>query len=218
MRDRIDRAERRARRLRWVAAGMGALAATGLGLAAYSPVLLPWVPGVSLEPARQSSEADGAGRIVEAGEVVLKDRDGGTRARLGTLPDGAPYLQIMGKDGDGFAEMAVLPGVGTSLRLGDGRSLISAKVSEDGASELALYGKGEKARAALTVQADGMPVLGFTDEEGRVRAGLSLGPDGSPSISLYDQDGLRAVLGSSAASSSLVLLDREGRVIYQAPR
>jgi len=219
--ERLDSAERKSRRAHLLAAALVVVVASGAAVAGARifqhrrPTVQP-----GAEPAAQAgaTAADQPGRVLEAEEVVVKDKEGGTRARLGTMPDGAPFLQIMGKDGQGFAEVAILPGVGTSLRLGDGRSLISAKVAEDGGSELALYGKGEKARAAVTVAADGLPTLGFTDDEGRVRAGLSLAPDGSPSLSLYDKDGLRAVLGSSAQSSSLVLLNREGRVIYQAPR
>jgi hypothetical protein len=155
---------------------------------------------------------------VEAEEFILKGTDGQTHARLGMLPDGSPFLYLTGKDGKGVAELSVLPSQGTLLKLSDGPAVVSVRTREDGSAEVTLHGKGQEARAALFVQADGTPVFSMTDEDGRVRAGFTISADGSPSLSLYDDNSLRAFLGSSETSASLMLLNKEGRVIFQAPR
>ena len=68
------------------------------------------------------------------------------------------------------------------------------------------------------------------DSRGKLRAMLSMMPDGRPVLSLHDKDGrIRAVLGATeleairtgestkTAESSLVLFDKDGKVMWRAP-
>jgi hypothetical protein len=86
-----------------------------------------------------------------------------------------------------------------------------------------------RSRISLSVSRNGLPQLTLSDGEGRGRAVLSI-RDGRPWLSLSDEDGTcRAVLGSvgletvktgetrKTAESSLVLFDKEGKVLWQAP-
>jgi hypothetical protein len=72
--------------------------------------------------------------------------------------------------------------------------------------------------------------LRIFSEDRKRRTTLSIPPDGSASLELYDKEGnKRAVLGSISlessrtetvtkiAESSLVLFDKEGKVIFNAP-
>ena len=77
---------------------------------------------------------------------------------------------------------------------------------------------------------DGSPSLDLRDAAGKTRADLSLYPDGTPALDLSDAAGkVRAVLGITStevvrtgeerrrSESSLVLFDKDGKVIWQAP-
>ena len=94
---------------------------------------------------------------------------------------------------------------------------------------LAFYDRDETLHLELGLLEDS-PFLILYDKGLRNRAQLSLSEDGSPSLSLLDKDWeTRAVLGSTSlevtktgavtktAPSSLVLFDKEGKVIFQAP-
>jgi hypothetical protein len=216
------------RRLFAVAALVAVGVGLGLGVALVGPLplsnpILALRPAPEAPPAPRPTPAAPAPapvetRIVEAEEVILRGRDGETHARLGVMPDGSPFLQLTGAGGRGTAELSVLPSQGAVLRLSDGTGMLALSARGDGTTEVTLHGRGEEARAALFLQEDGTPVLSMTDEAGRVRAGLSLAQDGSPSLSLYDESTLRALLGSSTATSSLMLLGKDGKIVYQAPR
>ena len=93
-----------------------------------------------------------------------------------------------------------------------------------------LDAKGE-ARASLAVLADGSPSLWLSDADGKTRAHLGMDADGSSYIEICDKDGkTRAALGvtnlevtktgatEKTAPSSLVLFDRDGKVIWSAPK
>jgi hypothetical protein len=86
-----------------------------------------------------------------------------------------------------------------------------------------------KTRTRLALTKEG-PELGFRDAVGKDRVGLSVSSDG-PRLKLYDADGkLRAVLGRAnleqihtgeetlTSEGSLVLFDKEGKVLTQLPR
>ena len=174
-------------------------------------------------PAAPAAIASPAGepavlRAIEAEEFVLKSKQGTAQARLSTLPDGSPFLTLAGAGGKGTIELSILPNQGAALKIGQGPALISVRAREDGSSEVTLHGSGPAARAAVFVHPDGTPVLSLADEAGRVRAGLTISGDGSPSLSLYDEESLRAFLGSGGAAASLMLLNKEGKVVFQAPR
>ena len=96
---------------------------------------------------------------------------------------------------------------------------------------LAFTGKNRTLRLKLGVyrQLDDLPVLVFHDEQGRTRIDLSVF-QGGPSVIVEDTNKqARAVLGyigpehiargvaDVRAPSSLVLLDKDGKVIWKAP-
>ncbi len=83
-------------------------------------------------------------------------------------------------------------------------------------------------RATLALGPDGSAGLGLRDKGEVTRAVMYLQSDGSPAVSLADKDGQqRAVLGCTVPEtagsaevrpeSSLVLLDKEGMVMWGAP-
>ena len=193
------------------------LAAAGLGAAGYSALVTP-SPEVVLEREIGGSADLRNTTSIEAEEFVLRGRDGNVQARLGLLPDGSPFLQLTGNGGQSTAELSVLPSQGPVLKLSDGRALVSMRAKGDGSSEITLHSEGQEPRAAMFLEADGTPVLSMTDAEGRVRVGLTISADGAPSLSLYDDASLRAMLGTSGDRSVLTLLDRQGRLVFSAPR
>ncbi len=97
-----------------------------------------------------------------------------------------------------------------------------------GGLALSLADENGKARAGLGVAADGTPGLFLTDQNGKTRAELSVGTSG-PSLVLRDENRDRAVLGHTALetkaigtveqrpASSLVLFDKNGKVIWRVP-
>ena len=96
------------------------------------------------------------------------------------------------------------------------------------AAMAAAYAAGQaKATAPKVVRAQKFEVV---DAEGRVRAMLGLLPDGSPSLELSDEQGkTRAAMGTTSPETthtgateqnvefSLVLFDKQGKVLWQAP-
>ena len=86
-----------------------------------------------------------------------------------------------------------------------------------------------KERGAMRVLRNGAVSLVFADQKGKVRAGLGLEKEGGPCLVLSDGNLVRATLGvvdlrgakpgatGKTAPSSLVLYDKEGKVIWQAP-
>jgi hypothetical protein len=204
-----------------IGAGFGAAqlplsAGLSVGAIEQKPVAqpAPASPGAVASPAGEPAVL----RAIEAEEFVLKSKQGKAQARLSTLPDGSPFLTLAGAGGKGTIELSILPNQGAALKIGQGPALISVRAREDGSSEVTLHGSGPAARAAVFVHPDGTPVLSLADEAGRVRAGLTISGDGSPSLSLYDEESLRAFLGSGGNAASLMLLNKEGKVVFQAPR
>ncbi|MCW5891778.1 MAG: hypothetical protein KIT14_14700 [bacterium] len=119
------RGRRRARRP--TAAAAGAAGESPLALATTAPA--PAAPPIVAS----------AGPRLEAEEFVLRDAAGGTRGRLGLLPDGAPYLQLAGADGAGLVQLAVLPGPDVVFQLTAGDSALLLSAAPDGAPSISLY-------------------------------------------------------------------------------
>ncbi len=92
-----------------------------------------------------------------------------------------------------------------------------------GTPALSLHDQNEKVRAALAIAADGRPFLALLDQNGKQRAALSVGVDGTSALLLSDQNGkLRAGMTATGTveqrpASSLVLFDRDGKVIWRVP-
>jgi hypothetical protein len=143
MAERVSALERGRRRGRLATAALVLLAAAlgGVGGAALAPELREQTTASApIEPAVASAPiADTTGRVIQAEEFVLTDGRGGTRAKLSLMPDGWPYLQLTGPEGDGIVQLAVLPGPDVLLRLtgGDGTVLLAA--SPNGPPSLSLY-------------------------------------------------------------------------------
>jgi len=87
-----------------------------------------------------------------------------------------------------------------------------------------------KTRASLCLFPDGSSALRFHDAAGRVRAAMGMTEDSVPALELMDRDGnLRAALGATSLhavrtdevrmrpESSLVLFDKDGKVMWKAP-
>jgi len=102
-------------------------------------------------------------------------------------------------------------------------------VLSDGSPQLALFDAKGRPRAGLVVLSDRLPALLLGDEKG-YRARLMLDADGSPGLVLSDEQGnTRAVVGvtnletartgatQKTAESSLMLFDKEGKVLWQEP-
>ena len=110
----------------------------------------------------------------------------------------------------------------------DGRGRLLLALQPDGSPTVSL---NDSARGnTIVVAADTERAALFFTRGARERLWLGLGSDGSPSVSLTDYQGVtRAVLGvtsletsatgatESLAPSSLVLFDREGKLIFRAP-
>jgi len=149
-----------------------------------------------------------------AREFILADDTGVARARLG-LTFGKPELAF---DDD---PRALVAQSGTPIEP-------RMSLSDD---MLAFAGKNRTLRLKLGVyrQIDDLPVLVLHDERGRARIDLSVF-QGGPSLIIQDDNRrARAILGYVGAehlargvgehrpSSSLVLLDDEGKLIWKAP-
>jgi hypothetical protein len=114
---------------------------------------------------------------------------------------------------------------------GDGKQRLSLGVLPNDVAGLSLYDKGERHRLGLSVLGDSSPHLELFDGAGTRRAGLALTPDGLPGLLLEDKGQPRAVLGvgtspdgkrpaaggKASSASSLLLFDRDGSIVFQAP-
>lgn len=102
-------------------------------------------------------------------------------------------------------------------------------MNADGSTSLELSDKDTKVRGLWKV-ADGSTSLGLFDKDGKVRGTWRVRPDGSTSLTLYDKDEeWRLSLGNMplentktgakeiTPESSIVLADKEGKVIFKAP-
>lgn len=116
------------------------------------------------------------------------------------------------------------------LRDGTGKERATMRVSPDGSPSLGLVDKDGKKRVALLLGADGLPNLWLWDKNGKERAGLELLADGLPRLALRDEkERRRAVLGHTELehtrtgtveqqpASSLVLFDKDEKVLWRAP-
>ena len=151
--------------------------------------------------------------------------DGLVRAGLGFGPGGS-QLNLYGDDGKDHATLSLAPDGTTGLIFHDreGKQRAALGVLGNNASGLSLFDKGGTHRAGLSVVPDGTPRLELFDAGGGRRANLALSGDGLPALQLEDKGQPRAVLGAGSAGqrraaspSSLLLFDKDGTVIFQAP-
>lgn len=143
--DRLARLERAHRRRR-LTGPLGLLAAALLGIVGGRFADELDVPRLRDQPAPAAVQVTApavpvpsGGRVVEAEEFVLRDPSGGERARFSLLPDGWPFLQMVGPDGTGILQLAVLPGPDVVLRLGAGSTTVALNASSEGPPSISLY-------------------------------------------------------------------------------
>jgi hypothetical protein len=175
-----------------LALGVVLLTGVGLGRAATVAASAPAVPDV-----------------VKARRFEVVDATGKLRVALGVRTHGWAGLTLYDAAGKTRAILTLHADGSPSLYLSDGT---------------------EKLRASLGVAANGSPRLSLLDAAVQTRADLGVLPDGSPALYLYDAAGkARATLGCTTlevvktgearkrAESSLVLFDKDGKVIWEAP-
>jgi len=145
--------------------------------------------------------------VVRAKRFELVDSAGEVRALLGPTQyaDGGPALALYDNDGKECASLAVLVGISPQLSLGEAakstRVILGPVDSSYGWPALVLCGQDGKVQATFEVVSDGAPALRLMDKAGKMRASLRVTDTETP----------------ETAESSLVLLDREGKVLWQAP-
>ena len=171
----------------------------------------------------------------------IRDAEDKPRAALGLALDGLSSLILCDKAGKPRAALSVPPDGSPLLVLADekGKTRAALSLNSEGCSGLSLWGTSgvtlrdaeDKPRVGLPLALDGPLGLLLCDNAGNPRAGLTLDTDGSPALDLRDEKGRqRAALGTTSlemthtgatekrAESSLVLFDRDGKAIWQAPQ
>ena len=140
-------------------------------------------------------------KVIVANEIHLVDRQGKARWVLAFSKDGEPSVTFVNKDG--WAPMAM--GVN---RYGFPFFNMVLQPRKGGGPSIALMDGRMKNRAVLGLWEDGEPYLTLLDRSGQVRATLG-------STILRD-----SLTGSSIRrpSSSLVLFDEDGKIIWSAPQ
>ncbi len=179
------------------------------------------------------------GRTFTAQEFRVVDKEGKMRARLGMVEKqpapgfGAdsgqePALSLYDKNGKARARLFLVYGERPSLDLynRDGKNpRISLKLlgPQEG-PELFLFDKQRQIRASLSLDSYDEPGLNLSDKDGKLRAGFFLFK-GHAELGFLDEKGkVRTVLGyydsvsgKQRPESSLLLLDKNEKVIWQAP-
>jgi hypothetical protein len=142
-------------------------------------------------------------RVVEAQRFILKDTDGNVRGWMGTI------------------------GKGSELSLGNvnAQPMMRLIVSTD-ASDLHFFGSR---KSGMNLGLDsGNPDISMMGAGGNGGARITFGKDG-PALTLEDAKGFSAIMGTaqlekpantgahSASAASIILLDRDKKVIWQTP-
>ncbi|MFQ5850925.1 MAG: hypothetical protein ACE5JU_10095, partial [Candidatus Binatia bacterium] len=160
----------------------------------------------------------------------IHDVKGKRRAVLGETPDGSPRLELYSAKGQRRARLGIQADT-ANLGLYDqtGRPRLGLNVLAHGEPILIFIDKNEKIQASLDLLPDGTAGLTINDKDGRASLWLGARLEGL-GLTIFDKDGTsRAVLGSTSLEaigtgaiterpeSSLVLFNREGRVIWSTP-
>src|SRR5947207_113334 len=230
---------RQHRRLRWTVVMLTlvtlvALAGAGAALLApYNAELGLYLRRWLGRPETIASEKT----ILEAEKFALRTPDGKVRAALATRDDATPSLALY--DDDGTARAGLELGTDGQANLWfagkDGQVTVSLNPrslrltdAEGGVfvtrSALVPADRKQRNRVTLGVKPDGSPRLELFDAGGGRRANLALSAEGLPALQLEDKGQPRAVLGAgsegkrkASTPSSLLLFDKDGSVIFQAP-
>lgn len=160
-------------------------------------------------------------------EMVLVDSELRIRARLGMTDEG-PSLEMLDGKGNIRTWLGFQHGEPViSFRRPDGTSQMTLASTESGCNLWLYYADG-KERAVLGGTSVGTGLL-LSDRSGAKRVSLAARDDG-PNLDFYDANGVgRLTLGSAKleerqlgeaivrSSSSMLLFDKEGKVIWSAP-
>ena len=195
---RLDRQERRDRRLKWIA---------GLGLFGIAALLLG-----------QATAGNGnLSKVVQSEQFVLRDSGGKTRAWL-NVSHGAVNLALADSEETRRAMLSVAADGTPDLGLYDKneRKRATLGMKFDGLPFLAFHGTDEKVLAGLDVMHDGSLTLGLNDRNGTARVALATYADGSPLINLVNGDGEVSISVSPQGSPSLLLYGKNGDM-WKAP-
>jgi hypothetical protein len=181
--------------------------------------------------AGQAKAAAPVQAVVRAQKFELVDRNGKERTVL-ALMDGQPVLALLDEKGLWRAALSLDSDGSPRLGLLDEKGKIRADLSlnPDGRPRLGLLDEKGKIRADLSLSPDHGPDLNLLDEKGKIRAALMLDSDGGPGLGMFDGKGqTRAALGAAPLEAIdtgavgnrteflLVLFDRDGKVVWQAP-
>lgn len=141
-------------------------------------------------------------------QLALNDDKGQLRATLGSGPGGSVALRLRDAKGQGRAVLSLVSdGPTLSMRDPEGREQVGLFTSSNGQSSLLMQDAAGKWRATLGLDDGGMPHLTLSDAAGTARAVL-----GPTSLEAAKTGEIR-----TRPESSLVLFDKDGRVMWQAP-
>ena len=212
-------------------AAIGVAACLALGAASRPRARL--IEATEFRLVDQKGTVRGAIAVGRGGaSISLNNGAGRTRAALVVGEDGAPRLDLLDRSDAARASMR-LSGDGTpELTLSDAAKNARGRLrlGADGSPRLDLADDSQKAGVSIAVggaEGESAPPA----SQNKPRAWISVRSDGCPSVKLLDEDGsTRASLGCTALKeagsgssantepSSLVLIDRKGRVVFKAPK
>lgn len=142
--------------------------------------------------------------VLQAEAFIVMDRDGNARAVLNTAADGTVGLVLRDPGGKERMRFGVDAGGGTHVILNDSAGRQRADLGSTG---LILRDDAGRPRAMFAVDADGQPSLVLLDEGQKGRAVL-----GSAKF-----QGARPGENLDRPPSSLILLDGQQRIVFEAP-
>jgi hypothetical protein len=185
--ERLDRLERE--NSWWRRVGLSLLLAT-VAIATLGQTPAPSVP-----------------KVIQAERFLLLDAGGNVRGELGITDAGMPRLLLRQPGAVEETAFAELHPAGLALH--DGRGLPYLWMGPSGFS---LYSGTTQARITMRIGDDNGPLLSFTDESGATRAALGR-------TRRQEERGgtLERLPTYSLAPYSLVLLDKDGKVIWETP-
>jgi len=165
--ERLDGLERENRRLRWMIAGLFAVACA------------------LLAPMRLGKPA---GRVIDAEKLVIRNKAGQVRATLGLDASEQPGLKMF--DRRGLEQVALeVPGDNSaSLTLFDkGNTRVALDASADGSAGLRLFDRGQQSTSALFMWPDS--TAGLTFNMGRQALMMGIQPNGQSAVFTTDSQG-----------------------------
>lgn len=162
----------------------------------------------------------------EGPRLEFSDEAGKIRAAVGIGSDEKPFLGVFSQDRKTSVELEE-----NRLRFFDHADKVRAVlgITPEGIPALALNDPAQKARITLNMGDGASPSLNLYDRAGKLRSILGLDSE-EPALELFDKDGkTRAALGGTEledprtgekqtrAVSSLMLFDKDGKVLWHAP-